>query len=85
MNYLGRCFAVCSTEGVSIYSLDHRLYFNPFELGVETTPKNIMKAIAAGEHTSSVSMALSLNENGLIEKALLATPISQCNFFLKRF
>lgn len=78
-----RSFAVCSTEGVAIFSLDHRNLFNPFELGLEVTPANIHNALKEGEFSSALKMSLRLNEADLTENVLLNTPVAQINVIVR--
>ncbi|MCP9257542.1 hypothetical protein DINM_000890 [Dirofilaria immitis] len=73
----GRSFAVCSTEGVAIFSLDHRNLFNPFELGISVTPVSVENALKEGEYSAALKMALQLNEAEIIENVLLCTPVAQ--------
>uniref|UniRef100_A0A1I8EA68 U3 snoRNP-associated protein Utp1 n=1 Tax=Wuchereria bancrofti TaxID=6293 RepID=A0A1I8EA68_WUCBA len=73
----GRSFAVCSTEGVAIFSLDHRNLFNPFELGIQVTPASIEDALKEGEYSAALKMALQLNQSEIIENVLLCTPVAQ--------
>lgn len=75
----GRTFAVCTTEGVSIYSLDPRRFFDPFELTIDVTPEKIRTTIAEGEYAGAIAMALRLNQPEITEETLLATPVEQLN------
>lgn len=78
--FSGRSFAVCSTEGVAIFSLDHRNLFNPFELGVDVTPVSVKNALKEGEYSTALKMALQLNQTEMIETVLLSTPVAQSRF-----
>uniref|UniRef100_A0A0R3RJZ7 WD_REPEATS_REGION domain-containing protein n=1 Tax=Elaeophora elaphi TaxID=1147741 RepID=A0A0R3RJZ7_9BILA len=73
----GRSFAVCSTEGVAVFSLDHRNLFNPFELGIQVTPVSVENALKEGEYSAALKMALQLNQAEMIENVLLCTPVAQ--------
>lgn len=75
--FSGRSFAVCSTEGVSVFSLDHRNLFNPFELGIEVTPVSVENALKEGEYSAALKMALQLNQSEMMENVLLCTPVAQ--------
>ncbi|VBB30467.1 unnamed protein product [Acanthocheilonema viteae] len=73
----GRSFAVCSTEGVAVFSLDHRNLFNPFELGIQVTPITVENALKEREYSAALKMALQLNQAEMIENVLLCTPVAQ--------
>ncbi|CAG9530253.1 unnamed protein product [Cercopithifilaria johnstoni] len=73
----GRSFAVCSTEGVIVFSLDCRNLFNPFELGIHVTPVSVENALKEGEYSAALKMALQLNQTEMIENVLLCTPVAQ--------
>ncbi|VDK18089.1 unnamed protein product [Anisakis simplex] len=73
----GLSFAVCSTEGVCVFSRDNRLIFDPYELNVEVTPKGIKQKLAQAEYSHALVMALRLNDAQLIEQCVLATPLAQ--------
>lgn len=75
--FAGRNFAVCSTEGVAIFSLDHQSLFNPFELSTDVTPEQVKNALANDDYSEALKSALRLNEKALIEKVLLGTPVAQ--------
>lgn len=77
MLIIGRSFAVCSTEGVAIFSLDHSKLFDPFELNVQVTPEQVQKMLKSGEYATALKMALQLNESEIICKVFLETETSQ--------
>ncbi len=45
----GLAFAVASTEGLLVYSVDDSLVFDPFELGEDVTPEAADAALASGK------------------------------------
>lgn len=45
----GLSFAVASTEGLLVYSVDDSLVFDPFELGEDVTPEAATAALEGGE------------------------------------
>ncbi|MFH4983273.1 hypothetical protein AB6A40_009982 [Gnathostoma spinigerum] len=73
----GRSFAVCSTEGVAVFSLDHRKMFDPFQLAIDVTPKNVRHALAEGDFSTALCMSLRLNQSNIIEEVVLGTPVAQ--------
>jgi len=72
----GQQWAAASTEGLLLYSLDEDLTFDPTDLDMEVTESTVNKTIKNKEYTKGLTMALKLNENKLIIKALESTPIS---------
>jgi periodic tryptophan protein 2 len=44
----GLAFAVASTEGLLVYSVDDSLVFDPFELGEDVTPAAAVAALDGG-------------------------------------
>jgi len=56
----GRSWAAATTEGLLIYSLDDRLVFDPFDLDLDTTPKNIRQTLANGHHLKALVVPTSL-------------------------
>lgn len=73
----GRRFAVCSTEGVGVYSLDMDGIFDPFQLDIQTTPAMIKRAISLCDYSTALMASLRLNESSLIQKAMESTGIDQ--------
>lgn len=60
-----------------IYSLDSTLVFDPFEFGLEVTPEVMKGALAKGEYSLALLLALRLNVTELIQEALESTPLDQ--------
>lgn len=77
INLIGRAWAVTSTEGVMIYSLDSGLTFDPFEFGLEVTPEVMKQALAKKEYSMALLLALRLNVTELIQEALEGVPVEQ--------
>ena len=74
--FLGRAWAATSTEGLLIYSLDHNLVFDPFELDIEITPENVRRTLKAGEFSHALMLAFRLNEQALIMEVSENIPVS---------
>ena len=70
----GRSFAVASTEGLMVYSLDDALQFDPTGLELSTTPFAVGLALSRGEFGRAMPMALCLNESALIKTVWESTP-----------
>ncbi|VDM60532.1 unnamed protein product [Angiostrongylus costaricensis] len=85
----GRRFAVCSTEGVGVYSLDMDGIFDPFQLDIETTPAMIrsrsclicifinLRAISLCDYSTALMASLRLNDSSLIKKTMESTEVHQ--------
>ncbi|KAL5012052.1 hypothetical protein ScPMuIL_010603 [Solemya velum] len=70
----GRAWACTTTEGLLIYSLDHRLVFDPFQLEVDITPANVKKFLSKGEHSTALMLSFRLNEQNLILEVVESIP-----------
>ncbi|XP_065167128.1 periodic tryptophan protein 2 homolog isoform X2 [Atheta coriaria] len=71
----GQQWSACTTEGLLIYSLNSGVVFDPWELQLNVTPKSVQEAIDEGEHENALTMAMKLNEDNLITKAMETIPI----------
>ncbi|KAI6190657.1 Utp12 domain-containing protein [Aphelenchoides bicaudatus] len=69
-NPIGRSFAVVSTEGVLVYSVDNYRKFQPRRLVDKVTPKSVRDAIQDEKYHKALYMALILNDNDLVETSL---------------
>lgn len=74
---LGNDFAVLSTMGVSIYSLNKFHRFDPFHLELGVTAASVVQLSYIGEHAKAISLALRLNNPKLTRKVVESVPISQ--------
>ncbi|KAI1729223.1 WD domain, g-beta repeat domain-containing protein [Ditylenchus destructor] len=79
----GRNFAVVSTEGVSIYTLDARRRFNPFNLETEITPSLVFSRLRNSEYGNALGLALRLNEKPIIRTVVESVPVHQIKFVIK--
>ena len=74
----GRDFAATTTEGLLIYSLDTKMFFDPFELELEITPASTRNALKSGEDFGrALLMSLRLNEHDLIREILEQIPVNE--------
>jgi len=74
----GRDFAVVSTEGgVSVFTVDARRRFDPFQLESDVTPERVLDLLSSSEYTSAICLSLRLNDTSLIERALESLPTPQ--------
>ena len=69
-----RSWCACSTEGLLIYSLDSSLIFDPFDLDIEITPKQIRDTLARQEYSLALMQAFRLNEEALCTFVLEKIP-----------
>lgn len=66
-NPTNRSFAVVSTEGIAMYSLDNKRRFDPFDLELDVTPRNVKQSLDREEFMKALSMALRLNKRELVK------------------
>jgi hypothetical protein len=60
---MGKEFAVVSSEGVQIYSLDSTMQFIPIDLDLDISPENTRKLYHLGNYVASLHMVIILNIN----------------------
>lgn len=74
----GRDFVATSTEGLLVYSLDSRMFFDPFELEINITPDSIRKVLKLeSDFGKAMLMALKLNENDLLREVIEQIPVDE--------
>ncbi|KIH44007.1 hypothetical protein ANCDUO_25979, partial [Ancylostoma duodenale] len=78
-----RRFAVCSTEGVGVYSLDTVGVFDPFQLDSQTTPEMIKNALSLGDYSTALMASLRLNDTPLIQQTMESTGLEQVALVVK--
>ncbi|XP_050415096.1 periodic tryptophan protein 2 homolog [Patella vulgata] len=71
----GRAFSATTTEGLLIYSLDHNLVFDPFELEMDITPANIRKTLHNENFSKALMLSFRLNEQNLVEEVIENIPV----------
>lgn len=64
----GGAFCAASTEGLLVYSTDTALVFDPFDLGMDTTPETALEALATKDYVRALTIAFRLNEEALIDR-----------------
>ncbi|XP_039956315.1 periodic tryptophan protein 2 homolog [Bactrocera tryoni] len=70
----GQAYAVATTEGLCLYSLDKGVVFDPFHLSLEVTPKAIHESVDKQDYSQALLMSLKLNEPHLIYMVLEKIP-----------
>uniref|UniRef100_A0A1E1XQK7 Putative wd40-repeat-containing subunit of the 18s rrna processing complex n=1 Tax=Amblyomma sculptum TaxID=1581419 RepID=A0A1E1XQK7_AMBSC len=73
----GRAWAAATTEGVLVYSLDHALVFDPFELEQGVTPATIRAAAREKDFVRAVMAAFRLNEDELTTEVVEGVPVAE--------
>ncbi|KAG5518678.1 hypothetical protein PMAC_002647 [Pneumocystis sp. 'macacae'] len=73
----GRSFAVASTEGLLIYSLDDLYIFDPYQLDIEITPQTIRTILLKNKnYLKAFIMAFRLNEQYIIHEVYESIPFN---------
>ncbi|XP_029644445.1 periodic tryptophan protein 2 homolog isoform X2 [Octopus sinensis] len=72
----GRAWAATSTEGLLVYSLDHSLTFDPFELEVDITPDKIRHTLKEKDYSAALMLSFRLNEHPIIQEVLEQIPLN---------
>jgi periodic tryptophan protein 2 len=63
-----------------IYSLDHGVVFDPFDLEVDVTPVSTRQAVKDDQFLTAIMMSFRLNEQTLVQEVIEAVPISYVDF-----
>lgn len=79
----GRAFCAASTEGLLVYSLDHGVQFDPFDLDITITPASTLEVLAEREYLRALVMAFRLNEKPLIHRIYKAIPVADISLIVK--
>lgn len=70
-------FAAASTEGLLIYSVNDSLFFDPYDLDIDVTPKSTLEELNNKEYLNALIMSFRLNETYLINKVYEAIPVAE--------
>ncbi|EHA51562.1 periodic tryptophan protein 2 [Pyricularia oryzae 70-15] len=82
----GAAFCAASTEGLLIYSLDHTVQFDPFDLNMEITPASTLAVLEnEKDYLKALVMAFRLNEAGLIKRVYQAIPHRDIPLVVEQF
>lgn len=79
----GRDWAVVSTQGLQIFSLDDAMLFAPTDLDIAITPQAVNKAIGNWEFSAAVNMALHLGEREVLKKAVDSVKVEAIELVVK--
>ena len=66
-----------------MYSLDHNLVFDPFDLELDITPESVRKTLGEHEYSTALMLAFRLNEQALIQEVLENIPIDDGRFWVE--
>ena len=72
-----RSFAVGTTEGVYIFSLDKSLSFSKLSIGIEVTLKDAIDAFTEGNYAKGIIFSLYLKKIDILDKYFDCIPISK--------
>ncbi|KAN0015063.1 hypothetical protein ACTFIU_001385 [Dictyostelium citrinum] len=81
----GRAWAVSTTEGLLIYSLDDFLFFDPTDLSVDINPESILSELNSKNYLKSLIMSIKLNEKPIIEKVFESIPFNEIQLVCQEF
>ena len=59
-----------------MYSLDHNLVFDPFDLDIDVTPASVRATLGRHEYVTALMLALRLNEQPLVEEVIENVPVT---------
>eukprot|EP01038_Epipyxis_sp_PR26KG_P014178 gene14178-19024_t len=79
----GREWAVASTQGLQVFSLDDAMLFAPTDLDIAITPQAIENSFNREEYGLAINMALHLGERELIKKAFDSVPMDSIELVVK--
>jgi periodic tryptophan protein 2 len=79
----GRAFAATTTEGLLVYSLDHNVAFDPFELDTTVTPDSVRSALMNHEFVNALMLAFRLNEQPIICHVVERIPPSEIDYICR--
>lgn len=79
----GRAFCAASTEGLLVYSLDHALHFDPFDLDIAITPASTLEVLDERDYLRALVMAFRLNEKPLIRRIYEGIPVADISLVVK--
>ena len=79
-----RSFAVGTTEGIYIYSLDKSLSFNKLSISIEVTLKDALDAFENNNYIKGIIYSIYLKKIDLLDKYFNSIPISQVQLIVDK-
>lgn len=80
----GRAWAATTTEGLLVYSLDHSLVFDPFDLETSITPETVRSCFSDERYGQALMLAFRLNEQPLIKEIMESIPMGDVEQLVKQ-
>ncbi|CAB4062887.1 PWP2 [Lepeophtheirus salmonis] len=81
----GREFAITTTEGLLVYSLDVDTVFDPTDLEIDITPSYVIQQLNRKQYSTALFGSLKLNETKLIRQVIETIPFESSVFILETF
>ena len=79
-----RSFAVGTTEGIYIFSLDKSLSFSKLSIGIEITLKDVIEAFNEGNYIKGIIYSIYLKKIDILEKYFDSIPISKVSLIVDK-
>ena len=79
-----RSFAVGTTEGIYIYSLDKSLSFSKLSIGIEVTLKDAIDAFSDGNYIKGIIYSIYLKKIDILDKYFDSIPISKVQLIVDK-
>jgi len=79
-----RSFAVGTTEGIYIYSLDKSLSFSKLSIGIEVTLKDAIDAFSDGNYNKGIIYSIYLKKIDILDKYFDSIPISKVQLIVDK-
>ena len=79
-----RSFAVGTTDGIYIFSLDKSLSFNKLSIGLEVTLKDVVDAFNEGNYIKGIIYSIYLKKIEILEKYFDSIPISNVQLIAEK-
>lgn len=80
----GRSFAVVTSEGLLIYSMEHNEKWMPMGLDIEISKPKIVESLIKEEYVSALISALVMAEDDLTWKVLMRIPLNEVNMVVSQ-
>lgn len=80
-----RAFAVASTEGLLIYSLDDFVVFDPTDLELDLTVDSCVETLNNGQYLEALVMSIKLDQHALVQRCFHAVPEREVDLVVKNF
>ena len=75
-----RSFAISSSEGVMLFSLDVNTNFDPYQLEINITEDSVRESLERKDYADALMQSLKLNQDNLIREVIESVPVDQIAF-----